>query len=74
MQETELLSELVRFDSISSTSNVAITDYVEDQLKAVGCSIERVDYDDVDGVRKSNVIGKLGSGQGGMAYFRGGSS
>ena len=69
MLETDFLTELIRFESVSSSSNVAISDYVEQQLKTLGCAIERIDYDDPQGVRKSNVIGKLGDGTGGLAYF-----
>jgi acetylornithine deacetylase len=61
--------ELVAFNSVSPLSNVEVTNCVEEWLRKLGCSIERVDYDDKNGVRKANVIGKLGEGTGGVAYF-----
>ncbi|MCA8996231.1 MAG: M20/M25/M40 family metallo-hydrolase [Planctomycetaceae bacterium] len=62
-------SELIRFDSVSSVSNVAVTDCVDESLKSLGFETERVNYIDRRGVPKSNVIGKRGSGTGGLAYF-----
>lgn len=56
----EYAQRLVEFDSVSSTSNVAVTDYVEGVLREAGCEIERLEYDDANGVRKACVIGRLG--------------
>ncbi|MEZ6056248.1 MAG: M20/M25/M40 family metallo-hydrolase [Planctomycetaceae bacterium] len=69
MSVVEMTAELVRFDSVSSRSNIDVTDHVEQLLQQRGFVTERVDYDDPRGVRKGNVVGKLGSGLGGMAYF-----
>lgn len=74
MSVVDITAELVRFDSVSSRSNIEVTDHVEGLLGQLGCEIERVDYDDSKGVRKGNVIGKLGpsrgeSRDGGMGYF-----
>ena len=60
---------LVSFGSISSVSNVEICDHLERTLKQLEFETERVDYVDAAGVKKSNVIGKRGSGRGGLAYF-----
>lgn len=65
----KIASELIEFDSVSSVSNVSITDCLEERLKRLHFETERVDYVDDRGVPKSNVIGKLGSGTGGVAYF-----
>ena len=65
----EYTQALVEFDSVSSKSNVAVTDQVDEWLKKLGCEVERIDYTDHNGVPKSNVVGKLGSGLGGVAYF-----
>lgn len=69
MTALEYAQELIRFDSVSSKSNVAVTDQVESWLKGLNCQTERIHYQDRQGVAKSNVIAKLGSGKGGIAYF-----
>lgn len=61
--------ELIRFESTSSLSNLAVSDYVEQQLQSLQFQTERVEYDDVRGVRKCNILGKRGDGTGGLAYF-----
>jgi acetylornithine deacetylase len=61
--------ELVSFGSISATSNADVSDYVEKVLKSLEFDTERIEYSDLAGVRKVNVMGKKGSGNGGVAYF-----
>ncbi len=63
------VKELVAFESTSVLSNVPIADYIEETLEKLEFATERIEYDDADGVRKVNVIGKKGEGAGGMAYF-----
>ncbi len=65
----EYTLSMVAFDSVSSKSNVEVTNQIEDWLKQLGCEVERVDYIDANGVSKSNILGKIGSGEGGLAYF-----
>lgn len=65
----KIASELIEFDSVSSVSNVSITDCLEERLKRLRFETERINYDDERGVAKSNLIAKLGSGMGGVAYF-----
>jgi acetylornithine deacetylase len=62
-------SELIEFDSVSSKTNVPVTERVDQWLRKLKFDVERVDYTDPWGVPKSNVIGRLGSGPGGVAYF-----
>src|SRR5439155_9992763 len=69
MNAQQYVSELIRFDSVSSKSNVPVTDYAERALKRRGSETERLEYDDAHGVRKACVVGKLGQGTGGLAYF-----
>ena len=69
MNALQYAKDLVSFESTSSLSNVAISDHVETTLKRLGFATERVDYDDANGGRKASVVGKKGSGTGGMAYF-----
>ena len=61
--------DIIAFDTTSSLSNAALTDYVEDRLRQMGCQTERLEYEDENGVRKASVVGKRGEGRGGMAYF-----
>lgn len=65
----EYTQSMVEFDSVSSKSNVDVTNQVDDWLRQLGCDVERVEYNDAKGVPKSNVIAKIGSGTGGLAYF-----
>ena len=65
----DYVRELVQFDTISSRSNVAITDYVDAELKRIGFETERVDYTDLNQVAKSNVVGRIGPQGTGLAYF-----
>lgn len=65
----EYTQSMVAFDSVSSKSNVEVTNQIDDWLRKLGCEVERIDYIDEKGVPKSNVLGKIGSGTGGLAYF-----
>ncbi|MEW4490604.1 M20 family metallopeptidase [Thalassoglobus sp. JC818] len=69
MNSLEYASELIKFPSVSSTSNVEVTDQIADWLRSIDVTVERIDYTDHKGIAKSNVVGKLGSGTGGLAYF-----
>jgi acetylornithine deacetylase len=69
MTALDYAKQLVAFDSISRNSNVPVTDCVESILRRLGFETERINYVDAAGVAKSNVIGKKGPGQGGLAYF-----
>lgn len=69
MTALDYARELVAFDSVSLSSNLAITDYVQDVLRRLGFEIERLEYTDPYGVRKASVVGRKGTGVGGFAYF-----
>ncbi len=69
MDALEYARQLVAFDSVSSVSNVPVTDAVEAVLGRIGFETERIEYDDLHGIRKANLIAKKGTGTGGMAYF-----
>src|SRR5690606_35543394 len=69
MTALDYARELVAFDSVSAKSNVQVTDHIEAALRKLGFEIERLEYDDSNGVRKASVIGKKGKGTGGFAYF-----
>ncbi|WP_397569932.1 M20 family metallopeptidase [Schlesneria sp. T3-172] len=66
---TENASRLVAVPSVSSQSNLPVSDVVESMLSELGFTVERQEFLDPHGVRKANVIGKIGPGTGGVAYF-----
>jgi acetylornithine deacetylase len=69
MNALDYTRDLVSFGSISSVSNVDVSDHLERVLKRLDFETERIDYVDAAGVKKSNVVGKRGDGPGGLAYF-----
>ena len=69
MTALDYARDLIAFDSVSTLSNLAVTDYVQDALRRLGFETERLEYNDPYGVRKASVVGRKGSGVGGMAYF-----
>ncbi|MGH7201381.1 MAG: M20/M25/M40 family metallo-hydrolase, partial [Planctomycetaceae bacterium] len=69
MPALDFAQALVAHESVSALSNAPVSDYVEDMLQKLSFDIERIEYKDAAGVRKVNVIGKKGSGTGGLAYF-----
>lgn len=69
MNALNYAQNLVSYDSISRKSNVAVSNYVDDTLQSLGFQTERIDYQDANGVQKSCVVGKKGTGTGGVAYF-----
>ncbi|MFM8474260.1 MAG: acetylornithine deacetylase, partial [Planctomycetaceae bacterium] len=70
MTVLDYLRELIAFPSVSSQSNVAVTDQAEDWLRRLGFDTERVNYTDARGVLKSNVVGRRGPSSGaGLAWF-----
>jgi acetylornithine deacetylase len=69
MNALEYTKNLVSFETPSSVSNAEVSDYAEDALRKIDFTTERIEYDDIHGVRKVNIVGKKGSGTGGLAYF-----
>ena len=69
MNALDYAKDLIAFDSVSSKSNLPVADYVADQLDNLGFHVERIGYDDENGVPKMNIIGKRGEGTGGFGYF-----
>jgi len=69
MDSFQYSHNLISFESTSTLSNVAISDYIENVLTKIGFKIERLEYDDPNGIRKACIIGKKGEGSGGLAYF-----
>jgi acetylornithine deacetylase len=69
MDALDYTRDLVAFGSVSSVSNVDICDHLERTLKGLEFETERIDYVDDAGVKKTNVVGKRGTGRGGLAYI-----
>lgn len=70
MQSAELLSELIAYPSVSSTSNVEVSRWAEARLKALRFETEWLEYTDENGVSKACVLGRKGPDSGrGLAYF-----
>lgn len=69
MNALDYARKLVAFESTSNLSNLAVTDHVQKTLEQLGFVVERIEFDDDDGVSKASVVGKKGDGLGGMAYF-----
>ena len=70
-----LLQKFVGHASVSSTSNVSISEAAGEALADLGFEIERTSYQDAQGVTKSNLVARRqpragnSSNDGGMAYF-----
>jgi acetylornithine deacetylase len=69
MNALQYTQQLLRFPTVSNVSNASICDYLESVLTKLGFTTERIEYNDLAGVNKVNIVGKKGSGSGGMAYF-----
>src|SRR5262245_59151205 len=69
MQALEFATEMVSRASPSRVSNAEVSDYAERTLQSLQFETERVEYNDERGVHKVNVIGKKGSGTGGLTFF-----
>ncbi len=65
----EYAKRLLAVPSVSSQSNVPVSQVVEALLRELGFQTEFLEFVDPNGVSKANVIGKLGTGVGGLAYF-----
>lgn len=65
----EYASQLVAVPSISAQSNAPVSQVVQSIFRSLGMTVEYQQFEDPAGIPKVNVIGKLGSGTGGLAYF-----
>ena len=64
-----LTKALVAYPSESQTSNVEVTQHIAGVLGQLGFQIEEVPYTDEAGVAKLSIVGKLGTGEGGLALM-----
>ena len=66
----QLTQELVAIPSVTRWSNAAVSDYIENWLRANGFDeIERLEYTDPNNERKVNLVAKKGEGTGGLAFL-----
>tara|TARA_R110002049_G_scaffold4601_5_gene32759 strand:- start:1058210 stop:1059487 length:1278 start_codon:yes stop_codon:yes gene_type:complete len=69
----ERLRELIGFNTVSSSSNTAISDCVAEHLQSLRFDVQRSEYVDAHGVTKTNLIARRGGDDraavGGLAYF-----
>ena len=69
MKAQRYLEKMIRFESPSNLSNKEIALYVEMKLQQYQFATERLVYTDANGIPKYSVVGKKGTGRGGLAYF-----
>lgn len=69
MDALKYATELVSIRSVSQKSNEPISRVVANHLERLGFQVEWLTYRDEAGELKVNVIGKRGSGEGGVAYL-----
>ena len=61
MTVQQTLAELVAIDSVSSLSNVAITDFLAQRCEALGLRVKRFPYTDDNRIEKVNLIALAGA-------------
>ncbi len=64
-----LAKDLIAVESVSRVSSTPVCDVVASFMSHHDFEIERLSYLDSEGVRKDSVIGKKGSGAGGLAFY-----
>lgn len=73
MNARDFLTDLIRFPSVSASSNVDVSLFTADTLSDLGFEIEKVPYTDSNGVAKLNIVAKRNGNStathGGFAYF-----
>jgi acetylornithine deacetylase len=69
MDVTEITGDLVSYDSSSQRSNAKVSTAIAGWMRKAGMSVEQVSYTDLNGVKKVNVVGKKGTGTGGLAIL-----
>ncbi|MDJ0756273.1 MAG: M20/M25/M40 family metallo-hydrolase [Ardenticatenaceae bacterium] len=68
MDLISLSQTLIKTSSVSRFSNAAVSQIIDDWLIEQGFEVERLEYVDLNGERKVNLIAKLGDGPAGLAF------
>jgi len=69
LDPVSMTRDLVAIKSVSRWSNALISDLVEERFQEHGFETERLDYVDENGETKVSIVGRKGSGTGGLAFF-----
>lgn len=69
MDPLPIASDLVGVPSVSSQTNGPVAEVTARWMERAGFAIERLEFVDKHGTRQTNLIGKKGPGNGGLAYF-----
>ena len=69
MDVVELTKQLIRIESESQKSNVAIADFLQSLLTELGFGVERLEYVDDGGETKVCLVARVGAGSGGLGFF-----
>jgi acetylornithine deacetylase len=69
MNPVQLTREFVSYNSVSYLSNVDCANAMARRMREAGLKVERIAYRDPNGVPKLNLVGKKGSGTGGLALM-----
>jgi acetylornithine deacetylase len=69
MNVIDITRDLVSHNSASQLSNASVSKAAAGWMRKAGLKVEIVDYTDPNGLRKVNVVGKKGSGTGGLALM-----
>lgn len=65
----KLTQTLIRYNSISSNSNIPVSDCLSASMEQAGLQVERILYRDAAGIEKISLVGRKGDGDGGLALL-----
>ena len=65
----ELTKTLIRHNSISSNSNISVSDCLSESMEQAGLTVERILYRDPAGIEKISLVGRKGEGDAGLALL-----
>ena len=69
MDVVSLTKEFVSFNSASQFSNTPVSKAMAKWMRKAGMQVEILEYKDLNGVTKTNLVGKKGKGTGGLAMM-----
>ncbi|MEM7335528.1 MAG: M20/M25/M40 family metallo-hydrolase, partial [Chloroflexota bacterium] len=64
----QLANQFISIPTVTSLSNLPIIEHIQTMLEESEWEIERTDYTDRHGVRKGNIVAKIGAGESGLAF------
>ncbi|MBI4551872.1 MAG: M20 family metallopeptidase [Candidatus Latescibacteria bacterium] len=69
IEAVDVTKDLIQYNSISANSNVSIADCLDERLKSLDFTVERIVYRDAAGVEKVSLVARKGRGRGGLALL-----